>query len=620
MFAVVRLGRTGAVECAAIFGIACSGRNQISAGNPNAVPTGASSGQDAGAPGATATAECPPSSIRCADVCTNVGSDPENCGRCGVSCPLEELCSAGACGTTCLGGSVQCDGRCVDLHNDVANCGACGAACNVGEYCSQGRCTAVCANPLQICNGVCTDTTNDPNHCGSCSVACPTGLVCSNGACNLECSGGTARCGDACVSTASDPANCGACGHACGTDEHCSSSVCVACAEGDTSCNGACVNLATDTANCGNCGQTCAYAYNGFAACQDGVCAAKCDVGYAACPGDSNVCATALMFDGSNCGACGNVCAPGAICNAGTCTTCASGQTSCSGTCVDLTSDVANCGACGTYCLYQTNGMPTCVSGTCQSTCYTGYGDCDGNPANGCEASEADDAKNCGTCGHACGSGTVCNQGVCTVCAPGSTACGSTCADLQTDPTNCGACGIECGAGATEATAGCQSGTCTLSCYPGFLDCDGNSVDGCETVADKTHCGTCKTACAAAEFCAVSSCAKCTPTDLGQALPVAINGTTVNASDSFVTTCGTTGQSDVYYSFTAPSTRAYSFALSSNGYSQVIEIQNGTCGGSVLACDVTGTPQSLTLTAKQTVIVIVEGSYGLEGTFTLTVK
>ncbi len=677
MFGAPRAGWMGVVVMASVAALlvgACAGRTELDpadlSGRPDAGTT--TSARDGGGRDAAlgrppserdaAASTCPSGSALCGGICTDVAYDPNNCGGCGMVCSVGELCSAGACGTACLGGSVQCNGRCADPENDPANCGtcghacdagsicsrgactlgcsggtteceghcanlqndttdcgACGAACNVGEYCSAGQCTPLCPSPLQVCEGVCTDTANNSSDCGSCGVVCDAGLVCSNGTCSLECGGGTTKCGDACVVTDSDPANCGSCGNACASTQHCSNGACVDCAEGQTSCNGVCVNLESDTANCGSCGKACPYAYYGTAACKNGTCGGNCYGSYSTCPSATYACSTNLMTDTSNCGSCGNVCPSGEICSSGTCTACAAGKTVCSTACVDLTSDANNCGACAAPCPYRSGATPSCVSSTCKTACYQGYADCDGNATNGCEVVVASDRKNCGSCGNTCGANAVCTQGTCTACVPGSAVCGNGCTNLQTDSSNCGACGVTC-SGSAHATSTCKSAACALACTAGYLDCDGNVLDGCETAADKTHCGACNTTCSTGQFCAVTKCAKCSPTDLGQVLPVAINGTTAGASDSFVTTCGQSGQGDTYYSFTAPASRTYTFTLGATYYGEVLEIQNGTCGGAVLACAYGTSPQTLAMTANQTVVVIVESYYNGGGSFTLTVQ
>jgi hypothetical protein len=51
------------------------------------------------------------------------------------------------------------------------------------------------------------------------------------------------------------------------------------------------------------------------------------------------------------------------------------------------------------------NAAPTCASGMCGFTCNAGYGDCDGNPGNGCESNLQTSAMHCGACGRACAPG-----------------------------------------------------------------------------------------------------------------------------------------------------------------------------------------------------------------------
>ena len=56
-----------------------------------------------------------------------------------------------------------------------------------------------------------------------------------------------------------------------------------------------------------------------------------------------------------------------------------------------------------------------CSLGECAVTgCVDGYGDCDGQVANGCEANVDTDPMACGRCGVRCTAGAECNSGVCT--------------------------------------------------------------------------------------------------------------------------------------------------------------------------------------------------------------
>ncbi|MEZ4450950.1 MAG: hypothetical protein R3B09_15825 [Nannocystaceae bacterium] len=64
------------------------------------------------------------------------------------------------------------------------------------------------------------------------------------------------------------------------------------------------------------------------------------------------------------------------------------------------------------------------------------------------------------------------------------TVCGQLCADLASDSSNCGACGISCVV--PKADGLCQGGLCVMgTCEPGWGDCDGEVVNGCEEPLDE---------------------------------------------------------------------------------------------------------------------------------------
>jgi hypothetical protein len=90
-----------------------------------------------------------------------------------------------------------------------------------------------------------------------------------------------------------------------------------------------------------------------------------------------------------------------------------------------------NCGACGRVCS-SANGVAYCSGGTCGlSSCNSGWGNCDGNAANGCETNLLTSTSNCGACGVAC---ATCNNGVCAtaitpVCGDGICSPGESCVD-----------------------------------------------------------------------------------------------------------------------------------------------------------------------------------------------
>jgi len=106
---------------------------------------------------------CPPGDVVCQfNGCTDLQTDPNNCGACNKGCPLGASCQMGTC--QCPAGQVVCplDG-CVDLQTNEANCGSCGNACSLGNgqgygpdgYCELGAChvpvlLAATANPQAI--------------------------------------------------------------------------------------------------------------------------------------------------------------------------------------------------------------------------------------------------------------------------------------------------------------------------------------------------------------------------------------------------------------------------------------------------------------------------------------
>jgi hypothetical protein len=73
---------------------------------------------------------------------------------------------------------------------------------------------------------------------------------------------------------------------------------------------------------------------------------------------------------------------------------------------------VNDCGACGAKCPALENVDMACVAGTCSGTCVAGFGDCNANPADGCEKNLMKDKHNCGACGVRCLFGR-CQQGAC---------------------------------------------------------------------------------------------------------------------------------------------------------------------------------------------------------------
>ncbi|MFH1436164.1 MAG: MXAN_6577-like cysteine-rich protein [Pseudomonadota bacterium] len=186
-------------------------------------------------------------------------------------------------------------------------------------------------------------------------------------------------------------------------------------------------------------------------------------------------------------------------CSEGASPDCEMGKVKCGNECVNLQINSAHCGACDNAC-----GVGSvCISGVCTVTdvCGEGLESCNGecvdlryNPSH------------CGACNHACDTGQACSNGICTggSCPPGQTDCpGTGCTSLRNDPENCGSCGVSCSGNP------CYEGACQESCPAGQDLCSGRCVD---LKKDEDNCGTCSNVCADGEVCNNGECeVQCPP-------------------------------------------------------------------------------------------------------------
>ncbi len=402
---------------------------------------------DAAGSGARDAAPRPPDApiVGCATAC----SPPHAVG----SCPAG-TCTIGSCEAGYANCNMRDDDGCEARTDSVDNCGRCGIRC---------------ANPhgMTSCAG------------GQCAPVCDSGWD--------DCDGDR---GNGCETSLASTTSCGRCGQRCelpGATETCATGSCAiqVCDAGRGDCNGRSddgCETATDSAtNCGRCGQACSNPHGGTA-CASGTCAPRCDAGYGDCDGNpGNGCETALTST-MNCGMCGRACAANQTCVMGSCAaqTCPAGRAECDGnmatTCETPVDTTTDCGSCGSGCT-NAHGSTACTAGRCAPACAAGFGDCDGNPGNGCETA-LDSATHCGACNAPCArtnADATCNAGTCAI-----TQCRSGYANCDGGDAN----GCEKAlTGHSNAQPGEDLGSVEADAFSGFPGCGGQ---GCNLVLSRT--------------------------------------------------------------------------------------------------------------------------------------
>ncbi|MBS2032478.1 MAG: hypothetical protein JST54_31570 [Deltaproteobacteria bacterium] len=144
----------------------------------------------------------------CVDGCADILSANTDCGQCGHACLSGESCEGGHCVVASCGGSdfeycapdggqsVCCGSSCSDLASDPQNCGTCGVVCDGGgcalfqcalATCTTGTqdqtCVAASGAPGTCCGGGCAETFIDPFNCGGCGIVCAITSPCVGGVC-----------------------------------------------------------------------------------------------------------------------------------------------------------------------------------------------------------------------------------------------------------------------------------------------------------------------------------------------------------------------------------------------------------------------------------------------------
>ncbi len=466
------------------------------------------------------------------EICVNQTCVANPCQ--GVTCPSDEFCRAGACVTSCEG--VQCstgqvckDGTCTDTGCPL-DCGT--KICHPDTHtCEDSLCSSISCPPTQVCDpftGACV-----PDPCQG--VDCPGEQACSNGQCGatrtgqLVTTGGGGGCaaggGDGSIVVVLIAAGLllvrrrhvrllatGALAGslsltACSVNEYCLQCALVGgdggngdggdgggsgsggdggmacdpnqirpetCNHADDDCDGN-VDEATDKQNdelnCGECGVECNKP-GAQTKCQAGACIITgCFPGFNDENGDTT--GPYATSDG-----CEYTC----FTSNGGVEACDTLDNDCDGNVdegIDKTSDVNNCGACGKVCdFFEATGH--CTLSTCTFDpavdCSSGHFDVNGDQADGCE--------------YQC---TSTNGGI-EACDVLDNDCDGRVDEtftLTNDPNNCGRCGLQCQF--PHATASCSASTCGFNpatdCQPGFVDSDGNQLDGCEYPCSPTNGG-----------------------------------------------------------------------------------------------------------------------------------
>jgi hypothetical protein len=457
---------------------------------------------------------------------------------CRANPDLEDEVCPQICPETCNGEDDDCDRK---LDEDEAQ-EDCEELPHALGSCSKGKCVVTqCQSGYKNCDEDavtgCESGPDDVNNCGSCLNPCSfpnmeatcVDNVCTPGACFAlydDCDDS----GDSCETALTTLTDCRACTVGCGdipnAEASCATGTCGpgTCLGNFGDCNATpgdgCEQTLDTSEHCGACDAPCDFP-GSTEECGSGSClATSCEGEYDDCDLDpSNGCES--LASSAHCGECGKTCddtlmnVDSASCETGSCVpACDQGWGDCNGDpfngCESSVRTLDRCGDCDTPCA-PLHAVGNCDSGSCElARCEDGFDDCDEDGVD-CEQS-LDDAQHCGRCDNDCTATDkpYCSGGVCTAadCAAGTADCddiGSCTYDVTSNAAHCGACGNACAftLEVADAHAGsapdCESSLCVPDCDAGWGDCNGEYRDGCETnLRTLTDCGACGDGCSIA--------------------------------------------------------------------------------------------------------------------------
>ena len=114
--------------------------------------------------------------------CADLQSDNANCGSCGALCTQDNVCRGGQCVSACGTAETLCPtpldagpdattAYCARTDSDNKNCGGCGVECGAQEVCTNGACASSCIHGQSLCSSdggaaYCAILSSDNANCG----------------------------------------------------------------------------------------------------------------------------------------------------------------------------------------------------------------------------------------------------------------------------------------------------------------------------------------------------------------------------------------------------------------------------------------------------------------------